>query len=169
MMSILNENSGRIRMQNKSNGKGFQFQKGMKGMDFQAYNKILICKDNIKNRTVEDKVIGYEFKIKYPSYRGAFLSCIEDLRFEMDGSVIPSETISFHLNGKDFLLSELQECYKEYWYVRDPATICVRVNGGISSGEHTLHVYMKHRVPYTGYFGQYLVLDSDVTETRIAK
>jgi len=28
---------------------------------------------------------------------------------------------------------------------------------------------MKHRVPYTGYFGEYLVLDSDVTETRELK
>ncbi len=138
-------------------------------MDFQAYNKILICKDNIKNTVVDDIVIGYEFKIKYPSYRGAFLSCIEDLYFEVDGDRIPAETVSFHLNGKDFLLSELPECFKEYWYVRDPATIRVRTSGGIEPGEHSLHVYMKHRVPYTGYFGQYLELDSDVTETRTAE
>ena len=138
-------------------------------MDFQAYNKILICKDDIKNVTVEGLVIGYEFKIKYPSYRGAFLSCIEDLKFKMDGEEIPAEKVTFHLNGKDFLLSELAECFKEYWFVRDKATIFVRQDGGISRGEHTLNVYMKHRVPYTGYFGQYLVLGSDVTEKKKAE
>ena len=137
-------------------------------MDFQAYNKILICKDDIKNVTVEGVTVGYEFKIKYPSYRGAFLSCVEDLRFKMDGQDIPAAQISFRLNGKDFLLSELKECFKEYWFVRDPATIFVRQEGGIQPGEHSLNVYMKHRVPYTGYFGQYLTLDSDVTETRQA-
>ena len=38
-------------------------------------------------------------------------------------------------------------------------------DGGIAPGKHELNVYMKHRVPYTGYFGQYLVLDSDMTDT----
>lgn len=135
-------------------------------MDFQAYNKILICADEIENLTVADTVIGYEFKIKYPSYRGAFLSCIEALSFKVDGEAIPEEEISFHLNGKDFLISELPECFKEYWYVRDKALIHVRKPGGLSRGAHTLEVHMVHRVPYTGYFGQYLTLDSDVTEIK---
>ena len=137
-------------------------------MDFQAYNKILICKDDIKNVAVDGVVIGYQFKIKYPSYRGAFLSCIEALKFKLDGQEIPAGQVTFHLNGKDFLLSELPECFKEYWFVRDAATVFVRQSGGIQPGEHTVNVYMKHRVPYTGYFGQYLTLDSDVTETRTA-
>lgn len=137
-------------------------------MDFQAYNKILICKDDIKNVLAGDVTVGYEFKIKYPSYRGAFLSCIEDLKFELDGEPVPAERVSFKLNGKDFLLSEIPECFKEYWFVRDSAAIFVRTPGGVEPGEHKVRVYMKHRVPYTGYFGQYLTLISDVTETRRA-
>lgn len=135
-------------------------------MDFQAYNKILICRDPIRNMVTDDVITGYAFYIKYPSYRGAFLSCIEGLRFFIDGEEIPEDLISFCLNGKEFLIEELPECFKEYWFVRDKATVKVRKPGGISKGEHTLRVYMKHRVPYTGYFGEYLVLESDVTETR---
>ncbi len=135
-------------------------------MDFQAYNRILICKDDIKISEFGGIVIGYEFKIKYPSYRGAYLSCIEELRFWMDGEEISKESIAFYLNGKDFLIDELPECFKEYWYVRDAAVVRVRRPGGLAAGDHMLRVYMKHRVPYTGYFGQYLVLESDVTETR---
>ena len=138
-------------------------------MDFQAYNKILICKDPIRNVRVGEVTVGYAFKIKYPSYRGAFLSCIEALSFEMDGEPIPAGQVSFQLNGKDFLLSELPECFKEYWFVRTPAVIFVRQDGGIAPGEHSVNVYMRHRVPYTGYFGQYLTLTSDVTETRTAE
>ena len=138
-------------------------------MDFQAYNKILICKDDIENVVVEGVPIGYEFKIKYPSYRGVFLSCIEDLRFKMDGEDIDRKDIYFYLNGKQFLLDELPECFKEYWFVREKATVRVMKSGGIAPGEHSLNVFMKHRVPYTGYFGQYLVLDSDMTDTLTAK
>ncbi len=36
-------------------------------------------------------------------------------------------------------------------------------------GEHSVRVTMRHRVPYTGYFGQYLTLLSDVTETCAAR
>lgn len=138
-------------------------------MDFQAYNKILICKDAIENVVVEGVTVGYEFKIKYPSYRGVFLSCIEELRFAMDGEPIDKKEIYFYLNGKQFLLDELKECFKEYWFVREKATIRVMKPGGITPGAHSLNVFMKHRVPYTGYFGQYLVLDSDMTDTLTAK
>lgn len=138
-------------------------------MDFQAYNKILICKDNIKNVLVGDAVIGYEFKIKYPSYRGVFLSCVEDLAFKMDGEVINKNDIYFFLNGKQFLLDEIPECFKEYWFVLDKATVRVMKDGGISKGKHEVNVFMKHRVPYTGYFGEYLVLESDMTDTLVAE
>lgn len=135
-------------------------------MDFQAYNKIMICPDDMRNVLSGDKVMGYSFKIKYPSYRGAFLSCIEELKFWVDGEEVPSASVAFQLGGKEFLIEELPECFKEYWYVRTPATIRVFRDGGLPAGEHKLRVFMKHRVPYTGYFGEYLVLDSDVTETR---
>lgn len=138
-------------------------------MDFQAYNKILICKDDIRNTVVDQTIVGYEFAIKYPSYRGVFLSCIEELKFKIDGSEIPKENIRLEVNGKQFLIDELPECFKEYWFVRDKGTVKVFQDGGIKSGIHELNVYMKHRVPYTGYFGQYLVLDSDVTESKVAK
>lgn len=138
-------------------------------MDFQAYNKIFICKDDIQSIDVEGVTIGYEFKIKYPSYRGTFLSCIEDLSFTIDDNRISKDEIYLCINNKQFLLDELKDCFKEYWFIRDKATVQVMKAGGINSGEHKVNAYMKHRIPYTGYFGQYLVLDSDVTETLIAK
>ena len=138
-------------------------------MDFQAYNKILICEDHIRNIVLDNQVIGYEFKIKYPSYRGAFLSCIEDLRFQIDGQWVAKENVVLTVNGKDFLIDELPECFKEYWFVREKGTVRIRDDQGLLPGQHQVRVYMKHRVPYTGYFGQYLVLESDVTETRMAE
>ncbi len=134
-------------------------------MDFQAYNKILICDDEVVNVQVDSVTIGYEFKIKYPSYRGVFLSCIEALDFYVDGRKLDKNTIIFYLNGKQFLLEELPELFKEYWFISDKATIRVIDPNGIAAGPHEVRVFMRHRVPYTGYFGEYLVLDSDESKT----
>jgi hypothetical protein len=118
---------------------------------------------------VGDVIIGYEFMIKYPSYRGTFLSCIEELKFAIDDEAISKEDIYFYLNNKQFLLDELPECFKEYWFIRDKATVRIMKSGGIQGGVHKVNVFMKHRIPYTGYFGQYLVLDSDTTDTLLAE
>lgn len=134
-------------------------------MDFQAYNKILICDDQIENLTVNSQIIAYEFKIKYPSYRGVYLSCIEDMRFKVDGQAVDAKNVYLLLNGKQFLLNELKDLYKEYWFILDKATVRIMQDGGISAGQHSVNVFMRHKVPYTGYFGQYLVLDSDETKT----
>ena len=138
-------------------------------MDFVAYNEIMICQKPVRNTIVAGTVIGYEFQIKYPSYRGCYLSCIEDLFFEVDGERLSETEVFFGLNGKEFTLGELPDLFREYWYIRQPAVIRVLKPGGLSKGEHTVRVYMKHRVPYTGYFGSYLTLESDRTETLSAE
>lgn len=133
-------------------------------MDFVAYNEIMICDKPIKNELVGGATIGYSFQVKYPSYRGCWLSCLERLTVEVDGVTPAEDTIYFCLNGKEFTLAELPELCREYWYINRPATIRVIQSGGIAPGKHTVRVLMRHRVPYTGYFGQYLTLDSDGTQ-----
>lgn len=133
-------------------------------MPFQAYNHMLIVDEPIKNVKAGEAVVGYEFKLQYPSYRGTFLSCIEELRFTMDGESIDKKDIVFILNGKQFLIDELAECFKEYWFVLDFATVRVLKTGGLSEGEHEVGCCIKHKIPYTGYFGEYLVMDADETK-----
>jgi hypothetical protein len=141
--------------------------KGDERVSFKSYNKIILCDDTVKNLVVDGRTLGYEFRIKYPSYRGTYLSCVEELNFELDGVPVPRNSVYFLLNNKQFLLDELPELFKEYWFVVEPATIRVMLPGGIAPGEHTVRVLMRHRVPYTGYFGQYLVLNADVS--RVCK
>ena len=130
-------------------------------MPFQAYNHMLVVDRPIQNVKAEDVVIGYEFRLQYPSYRGTFLSCIEELKLYVDGKELNDADTVFQLNGKQFLLSELSECFKEYWFILDYATVRVIQQGGLPKGKHTVRAYIKHRIPYTGYFGQYMVMDAD--------
>ena len=135
---------------------------------FQAYNVILVSADEgIKNVQAGDMTIGYEFYGQYPSYRGTFLSCIENLEIYLDGERVPDDTVYFHINGKQALLSQLKDLYLEYWYVLDKARYFVLKEGGLEGDEHEITIKMRHRIPYTGYHGDYLILDS--VDTKVLK
>lgn len=128
---------------------------------FQSYNKILVCQeDGISNVFVNGQIVGYEVKCKYPSYRGTYLSCIEVFELYVDGQRVEDGKISFILNGKSFLLPQLKELFSEYWFILDKAVLRVREPAGLGPGEHRVEIRIKHRIPYTGYFGEYLVIDS---------
>jgi len=138
-------------------------------MSFDAMSYRLISGDKINNTVVGNKKIGYEFKINYPSYRGTFLSCIEKIDVFVDNNPINSKDIYFCVNGKELLLSELKDLFKEYWFVLDDATLRIRQDNGIPSGKHTIRVVMKHRIPYTGYFGTYKIVNSESERTLFAE
>ncbi|MDO5540756.1 MAG: DUF6379 domain-containing protein [Eubacteriales bacterium] len=137
---------------------------------FAQWDKYMLCDAPICNVKAGDVVYGYEFKIHYPTYRGTYLSCIEELYFELDGKRIPNETVQFRLNGKQFLLSELENLFQEYWWIRDDAVIRVVDLEGLEKGSvHSVHVHMQHRIPYTGYEGEYGVEISDCTKELVVE
>ena len=131
-------------------------------LDFQ-YDELMFSKSTVKNSYAGDVVYGYKFEIMYPSYRGTFLSCIEKLTVKLDGVEIDQKKMRFTLNGKQFLISELPTLCHEYWFVLDRAVITVLQDGGIPAGAKQIDVEMVHRIPYTGYFGEYLTLTSHGT------
>lgn len=127
---------------------------------FQSYNKIIISKeDGIKNFLVNGYTMGYEVKCQYPSYRGTYLSCIEKFDLYIDDERVDDSKINFLINGKNFLLSQLKDLYSEYWFILDKAVLRVYHEGGLKQGKHNVRINIKHRIPYTGYFGTYMVLD----------
>lgn len=128
-------------------------------LDFQ-YDELLIPDQTLENLFVEDVCYGYAVALRYPSYRGTFISCIESLELTVDGVPVPEQDIRFRLHDKEYLISQMKELFKEHWFVLDTAHLVVMQFGGIHAGRHQVAVRMVHRIPYTGYFGQYLVLES---------
>lgn len=130
---------------------------------FQAYNDLLISRtEGIQNYRVGGCTLGYFIHCQYPSYRGTYLSCIENLQVFVDDEEIPEDRIYFNLKGKQFLLSQIRDLYQEYWFILDKAKVLILKNGGLKEGSrHKVEIRMDHRIPYTGYFGSYLVLHGD--------
>ncbi|HHV12478.1 MAG TPA: hypothetical protein GXX75_19570 [Clostridiales bacterium] len=133
-------------------------------MAFELFNRILVSDEDITNITVEGIEIGYEFKLQYPSYRGTFLSCIEKLEIRIDNQLIETPRIGFYINGKEVLINELAELFREYWFITDFAVLRIYGEGLEIGTKHKVEVLLRHRIPYTGYFGNYMVEDAACTK-----
>lgn len=121
---------------------------------FENFNKRFIRDTGITNFGIGDLILGYSIDLQYTSYRGTWVSCINSLSLEIDGQSIPEERISFNLNGKDFMIHELPELFREYWYVLDYAHLKVFQDGGLPAGStHTVTVTMGEHNAYGNYSG----------------
>lgn len=134
-------------------------------MDFTAFNERMVCEDSIRRYEAEGIPLGYEFKMRYPTYRGAYVCNVEELNVTVDGRRIEPQNMRLGVNGKWFLMSQIPELNTEYWFTGCKAIMRILDENGISDGKHTVKVEMKHKIPYTGYFGNYLVVDSDCEKT----
>ncbi len=139
-------------------------------MDFTAFNERMITDDSNRLYGVGKEILGYEFNLRYPTYRGTWVCNIEKLNVEVDGEPIPQKDLRFGVNGKWFLLIEIKELYKEYWFTTAKASIRVMKDGGLpGKKKHKITVRMDHKIPYTGYFGNFLVVHSDCTKNLPVK
>jgi len=137
---------------------------------FAQWDKYMICDVPIRNVFVTRIVYAYEFQLHYPTYRGTYLSCIEALSFEVDGERVLDSDVEFHLNNKQFLLSQLAHLSAEYWHIKKNAVIRVVNFKGLEKGsKHTVKAYMQHRIPYTGYEGDYGVEISECTKELVVE
>ena len=91
------------------------------------------------------------------------------MRVFIDDVEIPQENLRFGVNNKFFLMSEIKDMYKEYWFTGSKAIMRIVDENGIAPGKHKVKMLMSHKIPYTGYFGSYLVVDSDCEKTLSVK
>lgn len=125
-------------------------------MQFQSYFENMINDEPLRKLQIKDEVLGYSFKLAFPSYRGSHLSCIEKFVVEVNGVEITPNRIQFCLNGKKFLISQLRDLFEEYWYVLDDAE--VEIYDVVPSEPAEVTVHLDYRVPYAGYSGKYFVV-----------
>lgn len=60
---------------------------------FQPFFRYMICEEGFENIRVNGKNMGFSLEIRFPSYRGTPLSCLEDLRIKIDSEPIEAEKV----------------------------------------------------------------------------
>ena len=94
------------------------------------------------------KPAGYQVDVRLAYYRGQYLSVIDELELEVDGKKVKDQDLRFCLNGKEFAPWELKEAFQEFWNIKKPATLKVRKDDGLASGEHQVKLKLMFRCPY---------------------
>ena len=91
-----------------------------------------------RNIKENGEIVGFQFKVRLPYYRGIFLSqlrvgtlYVEDLRFD-------SSYMVWNVNGKDYTCEEMKKDMETHWAVTEPAVIKVKYKGGLGQGFHDL-------------------------------
>lgn len=125
----------------------------------KAYDAFLVWPEGAQSVEVCGRGIGFRFQIRMPNFRGNYLSCIEELRFTLDGEPIDPERVELLLNDKRFRMEELPQMYKEYWNVSDCGVVEVLREGGLE-GTHRVGAVMRLRYGYSAYFGVCKVVTS---------
>jgi hypothetical protein len=127
---------------------------------------VQIIEDN-SLKVVDD---GFEIGVRLNWYRSLPVSCIENLKLSVDGQPVPSEQITFGINGHAFRLDELNDLVEEFWFVQDSARLHVHQSGKIASGEsHAVEAEIALRFPYIAIGpGKFLTNPTRCIQTMIA-
>lgn len=134
-------------------------------MDFQAFAVYMLCDDDMHYYGVDDIRLGYEMKLTFPTYRGTFLCNVTDLKVYVDGRLVDRANYRIAVNHKWYMMEEVPSAYKEYWFTGDKATLRILDETPPEKGKHEVRVVMTYKVPYTGYFGKYMVNTRECRKT----
>ncbi|WP_414841427.1 DUF6379 domain-containing protein [Enterococcus saccharolyticus] len=127
-------------------------------------NDQIIKSESFEPIYINGKNQGFSFDVQLAYYRGHYLSDIDLIEVYVDGEKIPSEAVTFGLNGKELPLYKLPLAVTEFWSQVDLAKINVLRLGGLV-GEHEIELKLMLRIPYMelGPDHQFMPLDSGET------
>ena len=100
--------------------------------------KEVIQSVGFRNITEGNDIIGFQFKVRLPYYRGVFLSQIRPGTLYVDGERFEKEDIIWNIKGEDYTYEEMKLDFQTHWAVKEPAVLKVRKKGGLSQGYHDL-------------------------------
>ena len=100
--------------------------------------KEVIQSVGFRNITEGNDIIGFQFKVRLPYYRGVFLSQIRPGTLYVDGERFEKEDIIWNIKGEDYTYQEMKLDFQTHWAVTEPAVLKVRKKGGLSQGYHDL-------------------------------
>lgn len=99
-----------------------------------------------KNLWENGKIIGFQFAIRNPNYRGFAGSQLDGIEVIVDGKKFDESVPLWTLQGRTFTLDQLRNSAEVRWSLEEIATITVPEPGGLAVGIHEMElcIYMRH-------------------------
>ena len=84
------------------------------------------------------EAVGFQFKIRLPSYRGVFLSQLRPGTLFVDGERFERQDIIWTIGDEEYTMDEMAVDFKTHWNPTKTATLKVKKPGGLAQGYHDL-------------------------------
>lgn len=129
-----------------------------------------LMRGSLKNRVFEDgSCVGYSFRLNNLSYRGIWLSTIENMELVVDGNSVSKADMQLRLGNFSCTVDELPNNSDVFWGCTEECWIDVFHIKGLSEGEHKLELTITKRNDFGHSYGEGTDLEGymrDATELQ---
>lgn len=109
----------------------------------------LIQAVGFRNVREGDRVIGFQLRIRMPSYRGMAASLIDGIAIRVGDLVdVPADVALWTLQGKTYTLQQLWDGDGVRWPLEEAAVVTVPLAGGLPDGVHEVSIELRLRMSY---------------------
>ena len=113
------------------------------------FGNSILCEQGFKNVRKDDKIIGFQLRVRISYYRRISLSILDGYDIEVDDEKFGNDKIEFSLDGQKFVpIYELGKMWDVHWEYGDKAYLRIAKPGGLSRGLHRVKVTQHIAVPY---------------------
>ena len=107
----------------------------------------------IPDRLVEEGTLRTDgrrssVEVRLPWYRALPASCIAGVDLRVDGQAAPRDSVRWSMNGRDFLLDELEDHVDEWWFTTDSAVVSGDLVVSAERQEYDVEVDLRLYIPY---------------------
>jgi hypothetical protein len=133
--------------------------------------KELIQSTGFRNVREGGSVVGFQFRVRMPSYRGMYASLIDGIGVRVGGLVdVAPDVPLWTFGGRTYTLAELQQGDDVRWQLDEAAIVTVPHPGGLPEGTHEVAIDLRLRMSYipiehqpsTYRVSRHITLTSDV-------
>lgn len=108
----------------------------------------------LKNKSFGSNCTGYTFQIDNLSYRGIWVSTIEDIELTVDGEKVPKNAMLFCIHGMKIPIDDLGGHSEVFWGAKDDGILSVNKVGGLKAGDHKFEIVIKKRADFGHSYGE---------------
>ncbi len=114
-----------------------------------------LTRGTLKNRVFSDGACtGYSFRLNNLSYRGIWISTLEDLQLTVDGKAVSKADMLLRLGTFSCTIDNLVNHSDVFWAVTDECWIDVYKIGGLAPGDHQFEIVVMKRNDFGHSYGE---------------
>jgi sugar phosphate isomerase/epimerase len=109
----------------------------------------LIQSVGFRNVRAGNEIVGFQFRVRMPSYRGMAASLIDGIGVRIPGLVdVAPDVPRWTFGGRSYTLEELWASDGVRWQLDEAALVTVPLAGGLPDGVHELSIDLRLRMSY---------------------